>query len=346
MDLANLKLLLVEQHATPILRPRSPGAEGNRYGFEGGRAFKQGGVYHLFTSEIVDDPFWVKMRLAHWTSADRLNWKRMSTLYESSGEFEGKDPRAALWSPMPIYNEKEGRWNLFYVAYHSAPNTPERFLNNHLGRIWRAASTVEGETGWGGPYRDIEIVLEPGPDSDAWEGLQGTDSFFPYPVGERWYAFYGSSHTERLPLERWQVGLATAPELSGPWRRCSELNPLTVEPVFIENPVVHRLEEGIYVAVYNNIIPNAIGYTFSSDGIHWAPGQSLIVQPKGTDAWAADVRTPLGLIPEDGEIFTLFYTGSQNPSKQYTDETPFGSGSIAEYYGSCAIGLVTLKLKR
>jgi len=339
-----LKLALIEQHPTPILSPRHPDAAGNRYGFEGGRAFKQDHLYHLFTSEIVDDPFWVKMRLAHWTSADRLNWKRESTLYESSGEFEGQDPRAALWSPMPIYNEKENRWNLFYVAYHAAPNTPERFLNNHLGRIWRAASTVEGEDGLGGPYRDIGIVLEPGPNSEAWEGLQGTDSFFPYRVGEQWHAFYGSSQTEHLPLERWQVGLATSPELSGPWRRCSELNPSPIEPVFIENPVVTVLANGVYAAVYNNDVLNAIGYTFSVDGIHWTPGQSLIVQPNGEGAWASEVRTPLGLIPEGENVFTLFYTGSWNPPKRYTGETPFGSGSIAEYYGSCAVGLVGVKL--
>ena len=85
------QLLLVRQHPTPVLTMRSPGAEGIRYGFEGGRVVKVRGTYDLFTSEMVGDPIWVKMRLGHWTSRDRLTWKRASTVAESSGEFEGKD---------------------------------------------------------------------------------------------------------------------------------------------------------------------------------------------------------------------------------------------------------------
>ena len=49
---------------------------------------------------------------------------------------------------------------------------------------------------------------------------------------------YGSAHTEKLPLSSWQVGLATAPSLAGPWKRCSDFNPLKVESRFIENPIV------------------------------------------------------------------------------------------------------------
>jgi hypothetical protein len=45
---------------TPVLTVRSRGAEGNKYGFEGGRALKVNGTYHLFTSEMVGDPHWVK----------------------------------------------------------------------------------------------------------------------------------------------------------------------------------------------------------------------------------------------------------------------------------------------
>ncbi|HEY4764107.1 MAG TPA: hypothetical protein VIH75_10560, partial [Candidatus Sulfotelmatobacter sp.] len=59
---------------------KSEGAKGNKYGFEGGRVLKLNGTYHLFTSEMMGDPHWVKMRLAHWVSQDRLHWKRLATL--------------------------------------------------------------------------------------------------------------------------------------------------------------------------------------------------------------------------------------------------------------------------
>jgi len=304
------ELEITRQWETPILTIHSEGAEGNKYGFEGGRVLKIKGTYYLFTSEMVGDPHWVKMRLAEWTSADRIHWQRRATIAESSGDFTGKDPRAALWSPLPVYDPKEGRWNLFYVAYQAAPDTPERWLTNHEGRIWRAVSETPGEDGIGGPYKDVGIVLQRGAESDPWEGLQGTDSFFPYLVGDRWYALYGSAHTEKLPLSSWQIGMATAPRLAGPWKRCSESNPLNVEKRFMENPIVSQLSDGTYIAVYDTDAPAAIGYTRSRDGTHWSPGQALTVQ-EGKGAWATEVRTPLGLIDEGNGLFSLFYTANE-----------------------------------
>lgn len=313
------ELLVIKQWEHPILTIHSRGSEGNKYGFEGGRVLKIKGTYHLFTSEMVGDPHWVKMRLAHWTSPDRIHWTRLATLRESSGDFTGKDTRAALWSPLPVFDPKSDRWNLFYVAYQAKPDTPTEWLTNHEGRIWRAVSTVPGEDGIAGPYEDVGIILERGQDSDSWEGLQGTDSFFPYPVGDRWYAFYGSAHTEKLPLSLWQVGLAEAVSLDGAWSRRTELNPLKVESRFIENPIVSRLNDGTYVAVYDVNVPHAIGYTLSSDGIHWLAGQRLQVQ-RGTGMWATEIRTPLGLIAEGNGRFTLFYTANEKISGRKADE--------------------------
>ena len=313
----------------PILTIHSPGAQGNKYGFEGGRVLKIKGTYHLFTSEMVGDPHWVKMRLAYWTSSDRISWWRVSTLAESSGDFTGKDPRAALWSPLPVYDPKDGRWNLFYVAYQAAPDTSDRWLTNHEGRIWRAVSQTPGEDGIGGPYKDVEVVLQRGKDSDSWEGLQGTDSFFPYLVGDRWYALYGSAHTEKLPISLWQVGLASAPILAGPWARFTELNPLKVEKRFIENPIVSQLSDGTYVAVYDTDAPNAVGYMLSHDGVHWSTGHHLAVQ-EGTGAWASEVRTPLGLIDEGNGAFTLLYTANEKVSGEHADGNGINStpGSV------------------
>jgi len=327
-------LKIIRQFQDPVLTIRSPNAQGNKYGFEGGRVLRQGDTYHLFTSEMVGDPFWVQMKLAHWASKDRMHWERVSTLFTSSGDFTGKDPRAALWAPMPVYDEKEDHWDLFYVAYRSKPDSKTQFLRNHDGRIWRAISTVKGQEGIDGPYRDAGIVLQAGEDSDAWEGLQGVDSVFPYQVENKWYAFYGSAHTETIPISSWQVGLASAPTLAGPWQRCSSLNPLNIEKVFMENPVVTRQKDHTYVAVYDTDVnfPNAVGYTFSPDGIHWGQGQHLFIQPKGKAGWPSRVRTPLGLIPESNDKFALFYTAYEQP------------GSPMKF-PVAAVGLVILELE-
>ena len=329
---ADPRLTVVRQIGHPVLTIRSAGAETNKYGFEGGRVVKLHGTYHLFTSEMVGDPHWVKMKLAHWKSHDRLHWQRVATVRESSGDFTGKDHRAALWSPIPVFNPIENRWNLFYVAYQAAPDTDREWLTNHEGRIWRAVSQTVGLDGIDGPYRDMGIVMQRGTDSDRWEGLQGTDSFFPYLVGDQWYAIYGSARTEHLPLSLWQVGLAKASDLSGPWKRCTELNPLKVEPRFIENPIVSRLANGQYVAVYDNHQPNEIGYSLSADGIHWGPGLHLVVQ-SGKGIWATEVRTPLGLLDEGNGLFTLFYTANEKINGASADgygvnETPGSMGVV------------------
>jgi len=317
---------VVDGHQGPVIKRGDQGTEENKYGFEGGRAFKFKNEYHLFTAEMSGDPRWVKMRLAHWRSCDGVAFKRVSTLYESSGEFEGKDPRASLWAPMPYYNKKEDRWNLFYVAYRAKPNTKTSWYIGHEGRIFRAISTKPGRDGLGGPYQDVGVVLEPGPDSDPWEGLQGVDSFYAYPVGTKWYAFYGSAHTQKWPCEFWGVGLASAPHLAGPWKRCSRLNPVPIDKRWVENPVVTRMEDGSCIALFDGGPRGSFAYTLSKDGIHWQEGVTIPLEPKVKKWWKL-MRTPLGLIPEGGSLFTVFYTA-------------FDPGD----YG--CVGMVRLKLKK
>jgi hypothetical protein len=330
-----LELIGIEPH--PVLSPSHPDAHDIRYGFEGGRALRVNNTYHLFTSEMIGDPIWVKMRLGHWSSPDGLRWKRVGTLYQSSGEYTGRDPRASLWSPMPIWDGATGRWNLFYVAYRSAPNSSGQFRLNYDGHIWRAESKTAGIRGIGGPYRDMGVVLEPEPSRVHWEGLQGADSFFPYQVGTKWMALYGSAKTEHIPITSWQVGLAYAPTLAGPWRRVEPPVPAGIEPTFIENPIVERLPSGEFLAVYDSDVPNCIGYTSSVDGRVWRRGDSLRIQDSKT-GWAKDVRTPLGLIPERGDEYTVFYTGFVNPPDWKVLLDGNGDNSI------CSVGKMRLRL--
>jgi hypothetical protein len=330
-------LVLVRQHPTPVITTRSAGAEGNRFGFEGGRVVKVGDTYHLFTSEMVGDPMWVRMKFGHWTSRDRLQWTRVATVRESSAEFAGRDPRASLWSPLPVWDDRDNRWNLFYVAYHSAAGDGTRFMLNHHGRIWRAVSRVAGPDGITGPFDDKRVIMQPGPDSLPWEGLQGTDSFFPYRVGDTWYALYGSARSEKLPIEHWLVGLASAPALGGPWTRVREHSPVPIERKFIENPIVSPAPGRGWLAVYDSQPPGTIGWAYSADGMAWGPGHALVVQPTpGT--WAQDVRTPLGLVDEGEGRYTVFYTGfEQNP-----DWPRLLRGEGKE---TCAVGFVEVQVE-
>lgn len=326
-------LQLTEQYPRPVITVSSAGAEGNKYGFEGGRVVKIGKLYHLITTEMCGDPRFVKTRIAHWTSEDRIHWKRIGTLFESTAEMSGKDVHASLWGPMPVYNEKAQEWDMFYVGYRAEPEAstyPPKLASedtnpylehpdaehrnphiyyNSSGVILRAISRMKGPRGIGGPYKEAGVILKPGPESQPWEGIQGTDSFFPYRVGDRWYAFYGSCHCETLPVKAWQVGLATAPDLAGPWTRVAKGNPIPLDPHFVENPVVTQLEDGSYIAVFNGPVGDAFGYAISVDGVHWNHGANLVVQPKGKGYWADPVRTPLGLIKESNGTYSLFYTG-------------------------------------
>jgi hypothetical protein len=319
---------IVNQPDAPLVKKGDPGTENIKHGFETGCALKLGGAYHWFTAEFPTDPLWIKTLLAHWTSRDGKSWKRLGTLYESSGNFDGTDIRAAVFAPMPFYNEKDGRWDLFYSSSRCKPNTATEWLNNYEMRIWRAVSQTPGRDGFAGPYKDVGVIMQPGEDSAKWEGLQGVDSFFPYRVGNRWYAFHGSAKTEERPMS-WLVGLATAPELAGPWKRLPELSPVVLDKPFdVENPMVLRLKSGLYIAVFDVLSrPLAIGYTVSEDGIHWSQA-SYIDMKRTPNLWVANPRTPLGLIEEPDGTFTCFYTG-------------FGTQAYAGY---CCLGVLSLKL--
>ena len=305
-----------ELRATPVIDADHPDCKDIKYGFEGGQVVKLDGVYYMFTSEMAGDPFWHRMRLALWTSPNGIEWKRVTTIRESSGKPREETglPYTSLWGPIPTYNDDENHWEVFFVAYDIAADTG--------GRMWRATSTVQGRAGIVGPYKDVGIIMQPDAESQKWEGRQGVPGLFPYRVKDRWLAFYASALGNTPP--GWMVGLAEAPALAGPWKRRAEGSPQTFEPVFVENPIVTRIGD-LYVAVYDSDVVNppgrtyytektSVGYTTSTDGIHWAKGGRIVVQPPGPANWFVDIRTPLGLIDEGNDIFTLFYTARNTKS--------------------------------
>ena len=314
-DNMNIRLSIeaISGNEGPVLTNGAAGTEGNKYGFEGGTVIRLNGEYHLFTSEMAGDPRWVKMKLAHWLSKDGNQWKRISTIKESSGDFTGKDPRAAIWSPMPFFNEKRDQWMLHYIGYRSKPDSGGMWLSNYEGRVFRLASKTPGMEGIDGPYEDAGLIMEPGKDSDPFEGLQGTDSFFPYEAAGKYYAFYGSAQTQHIPIKLWQIGLARADNPEGPWKRWSEMNPVDLGISFTENPIVTKLDNGLYVAVVDagydstGLNRSAFGYFYSKDGINWSQEQLCYIENKVAKWWSM-MRTPLCLIKEADGTYTVFHT--------------------------------------
>ncbi len=319
----------------PVVNEGMPGTEGIQGGFEGGQMIKLGDTYHMFPTERageIGEPARfdrIKTRIGHWTSKDAIHWERQSTLYQSSGVYAishydhpMNDRRAAIWSYMPIFNKEKNRWQGHYLAY-----TCDREVapNHSFGRIWRCESVVEGIEGIGGPYRDCGIVIEPGLDSQLWEGRQGVASFFPYQVGDKWYGFISGAYPyekkEDYPFggkpTKWYVGLAVSDNLEGPFVRMKEINPITsIHPRFVENPIVSQLPNGLYIAVFDGgpewlRLPNMIAYTVSKDGVNWSEAHYLPIDTK-VKKWWHTMRTPLGLIPEGNDIYTIVYAAINN----------------------------------
>ena len=319
----------------PVVNEGMPGTEGIQGGFEGGQMIKLGDTYHMFPTERAGEigmPAYydrIKTRIGHWTSKDAIHWERQSTLYQSSGKYAVShydhpmnDRRAAIWSYMPIFNKEKNRWQGHYLAYTCDFDVAP---NHSFGRIWRCESEVEGIEGIGGPYRDCGIVIEPGLDSQLWEGRQGVASFFPYQVGEKWYGFISGAYPyetkEDYPFggkpTKWYVGLAESDNLEGPFVRMKEINPITsIHPRFVENPIVSQLPNGLYIAVFDGgpewlKLPNMIAYTLSKDGVNWTEAHYLPIDTK-VKKWWHTMRTPLGLIPEGNDIYTIVYAAINN----------------------------------
>ena len=308
---ANDKIIEIEVVSVmdTVINRTSPGTEDNKYGFEGGRVVKVRDTYHLFTAEMYDDIRWVSMRLGHWESKNGIDWRRVGTVRQSDGDHTGRSQRAAIWGPMVVFNDEDNRWHLVYVCYKSKPDEPNAWYLAYDGVIQHAVSTVEGETGIYGPYEDKEILMRYDDNPDDWEGLQGTDSFFPYKIGKKWYAFYGSATTQDVANCEWHIGLAQANRIEGPWKRMSELNPVDVGG-FAENPIVMQLDNGVYIAIVDGYFERP-GYTLSWDGLHWS-NIRYIDMASATDKWWTMMRTPLSLIKEDDGTYTMFFTAYKN----------------------------------
>jgi hypothetical protein len=290
-------LELIGDSESPLIDQHHPGSSGNKKGYEGGTVFMHNGEFHMFVTEEING--WVNTRTGHWKSTDGKDWDRMGTVQTSDPQ-PYNNPRNAIWSPMPLYNMNENRWNLFYVGYENDEKNVQC-----CGRVFRAYSTVSGEEGLSGPYIDLSqnVLSYNDAQKDIWEGLQGTDSFFPFPVGKKWYAFYGSSDFKA----HWDNGLAVADSLEGKWRRDTVSIPSFS---YSENPIVIRLNNGVYFCVFDDLshgeLSHTIGYGYSFDGINWEQRILDIPMPN----WAKNIRTPQSLIPINDDNYWVYFTAT------------------------------------
>jgi hypothetical protein len=321
----------------PVVDQNAPGAEEIQGGFEGGACVKVGDTYHMFPTERAGqlgiEAYYdrVKTRIGHWTSKDGVHWKRLSTIYQASGNYAITDDdnplndrRGAIWSYIPVFNKEKNRWYGYYLTY----TVHKEIEPNHsFGRIWQTESGTPGIEGIAGPYSEGKLIMEPGMDSQLWEGRQGVASFFPYPVTDGWLGFYAGAYPylkrEDYPGKSgkgWFVGLAKSSSLDGPWKRLdTTVNPIkSIHPWFVENPIVYEMPNGLYLAIFDggpeawgHHLPNMMGYSLSKDGLKWTEAHYLPIQTK-VQKWWDVMRTPLCLIPEGNDKYTIIYAAIVN----------------------------------
>jgi hypothetical protein len=326
----------------PVLDEGMAGTEGIQGGFEGGTCVKVGATYHLFPTERAGEAgveaYYdrVKTRIGHWESTDAVHWKRVGTIFQASGKYAiveednpMNDRRAAIWSYNAVFNQQEDRWYGYYLTYTVDKNIRP---NHSFGRIWCTKSQTKGLAGISGPYDAGQLIMEPGLDSQPWEGRQGVASFYPFPVKDGWLGLYAGAFPYHSWADYpkntglgWYIGLAKSASMDGPWTRLdTTVNPVkSINPQFLENPLVYQLKNGVHIAVFDggpddsgHPFVNMIGYSLSKDGLHWSEARYLPLHTK-VKRWWSTMRTPLCLLPEGNDVYTILFAAFANPNKRF-----------------------------
>ena len=227
-----------------------PAAPGNKGGLEDGIVVRRAdGKLSMIAAEMFAGN-WVNMRLGVWESTDGLDWARVRSLRASTGK-DNSGLHAASWGPFFIHDPANDTWVLSYVGYRTADSNASGWLGNFDGTIFYRYAAVSGDAGLTSDFGedgDIEKTNESatafagdsvliGPDdfeiNGPWphqcQGMQGTDSFYPFRLNEtHWAGFAGTSQQQsgwKGTTGKWPVSLATAPALAGPWTRYNPANP-------------------------------------------------------------------------------------------------------------------------
>lgn len=202
-----------------------------------------------------------------------------------------------------------------------------RRLENYDGTIFYRYANAAGDAGldsdWGeggdiaktnlsgAAFAGDRVLIAPddfhvnGPWPHVCQGMQGTDSFYPFQLANgSWAGFAGTSQQQKGwngTTGKWPVSLATAPTLSGPWTRYNPADPtnpadapcVDINHGFTENPIVSRRPDdpNAFHMVYDDLSGErrGFGYSCSQDGLRWSKGVNIAL-PDGS-------RTPFGLVP-------------------------------------------------
>lgn len=327
----------------------SPGEQSNFCGLEDGIVVRRAdGSFSMISAEIYAKPRVIAMRLGVYRSSDGLHWVRQRSLRTSLQNATNSPTNvngtafgvhASTWGDMFVLDPANHTWLLSYVGYASGHGDP-----NYQGTVFARYAAVAGDAGLdsdfgeqnhGDPFApttrtvfaEDRVLLAPDDYPHWWnhsahdpwphrcQGIQGTDSFYPYQLADgTWAAFVGAgvmtsqaraAHDpgwEGHGPNEWQVSLATAPKIAGPWMRFNPDNrshPADAPCVDLnggrtENPIVARRPDGpagfhvVFDAIRNESV--GFGYSCSDDGIHWN-NDSVVVALEG------GARTPYGLLP-------------------------------------------------
>ncbi len=320
---SEVRLEVVQLNPEPIIKKGDAGTEDNKFGFEGGTCRKVNGVYYLFTTEVFDEPKTASVRLAIWKSSDGIKFQKHSVIVETNRNWQDTTNRMSPWAPNAVFDSARNVWSVFHVGYKRKPNSTNVF--NMTGKIFRYDSQVEGMEGIGGPYKEggwVNLMGKP----DWWEGLGEIVSFYPYQIGNEWWAFYGGNsvpdHVEAKAILNpnakniFYAGMAKSEgSLTDNWVRQYQLNPVQMDPEFIENSIVTQVAPNLYINLYDGANRQEISYAWSKDGIHW--GKEQLIRLPNAPKWIKNTRTPLGLIDEGDGIYSIYFTAfnGNNPAK-------------------------------
>lgn len=243
--------------------------------------------------------------------------------------------------PQPVIDEKTPGVEGIKGGYECG-NTVKVMIDNRFvcvttnwqagSTLWRARSKVEGVKGIRGPW-DFpgKQFMVPGTSYPKQSVAQSVTAPFQVKDG-RWAVLMGGNGSPYQPkYGSWWVLVSTAPTPQGPYTFDEKHSPATmIDPTGgIENPTVTKVRGPLtgreyWVSTFDFLHPqpnNAIGFTWSRDGLDWpmANGQALVIDeglaPGETGWWKGtigtwSIRTPHQLIDEGDGTYTVFFTGS------------------------------------
>ena len=280
-----------------------------KYGFEGGDFKKVGDTFHLFVNEKYNDVATINNRFGHWISTDLNNWQRKSTVLQFNFDTLGNVPNACIYNPELEFSKKDNSWYLFYMQFKSEPSRKGGWYNRYDGRVMLSKSKTEGINGISGPYEKGNAVFQSN-DTGSWEGLQGVTGFSPYPVGNKWYALYGSANTENIPCDHWRLGVATSNSLTGIWHPIENNIPIPLE-FQAESPKVNKINNEYFAIVDEISGKENFSLLVSKNGIDWDFYTAIEFLPVEKWQWK-EIRTPIGFFVESDTCFTFYTTYYKN----------------------------------